>query len=187
MTVGELITAVRYDLNDTQKIEYSDAELIEYINRAQEWINQELIELGSHLVVKKASLELTNSTAPLPADFVKEYAVVARGNVLESIPPSDALRDYTYKIYGSRIEAKADTVDLYYFYAFPKYASANDVIVLPDVLMNILKYLTVLLAKNRIEVPAKLEASLIQDLRKKLQSYAELGLTSISAVAPFRI
>jgi len=187
MTAGELIKILRVDLNDTSAIEYSDSELLEYINRALEWINQELIALGSHYVIKKTTLTLTNNVSPLPSDFVEEYAVVSNGITFESIPPHETLRDYTYKIYGGKIEAKADTIDLYYYYSFPALSSTQDEIPLPQSLMNLLKYLVLYMAKSRIELPTKLEASIIQDVKRKLQSFAEMGINNITMVVPFRI
>ena len=186
MTVGELITSVRYDLNDPQGIEFSDQELIEYINRSQEWINQELIELGSYLVAKKTTLTLTNNETDLPADFVKEISVKAGNLYLRSVVPYEELPEDGYQIIGGKLRAKADTVELTYFYTLPSYSAKTDTIVLPQPLHNILRLLVVIMAKNRIEIPSRLELAFLQDLRRRLMSYAEVGKVAVPTSSPVR-
>ena len=42
MTVEELLNYVRYQINDVDKVEYSDTELIGYVNEGLRFISNEL-------------------------------------------------------------------------------------------------------------------------------------------------
>lgn len=59
-TVDDVITSARYDLRDTNDIEYADAELIDYLNRSVLTLSSALSSLNSDWV--HASTDLTLST-----------------------------------------------------------------------------------------------------------------------------
>ncbi|RMD45746.1 MAG: hypothetical protein D6831_02985, partial [Aquificota bacterium] len=71
MTVNDLISQIRQAVNDTDKIEYTDQELINYINQAQDYISNVCINNNFKGVLKQTDLTLTNDKAALPSDFVK--------------------------------------------------------------------------------------------------------------------
>jgi hypothetical protein len=64
LLVSDFITNVRYRINDTLKIEYTDDELINYINDALAVLSLELITLKDPLVIKTLSVASTGTNVP---------------------------------------------------------------------------------------------------------------------------
>uniref|UniRef100_A0A6H1ZTW8 Uncharacterized protein n=1 Tax=viral metagenome TaxID=1070528 RepID=A0A6H1ZTW8_9ZZZZ len=64
-TASSVITSSRYDLRDTGSIEYSDAELLEYLNRAIISLDAALASLNSDWVEDETTWTLTTNASTL--------------------------------------------------------------------------------------------------------------------------
>jgi len=163
ITVEEFLNQVRYQINDTDKVEYSDAELISYINEGLRFISNELIRLSSSLLLKKVNLELTNGEVSLPNDFVKEEAVLnSQGYVLKSYPYAKSIDQYGYKIIGNKLYSDNTEITLFYYAPYSFVSTLNDEISIPDYLLNLLKEIVVFLALNRNEYILTVEQRLFK-------------------------
>ena len=71
MALSDLITSARYDLRDTDSTQYTDAELVEYANRARVQLDSALGSINSDWVSTTGTLilESGNDYATLPTDF----------------------------------------------------------------------------------------------------------------------
>jgi hypothetical protein len=66
-TVSSLLTAVRKKIRDTTSIEYPDAELIDYLNDAIDYISAFLIRIQDGEMIK--STTITDGSITKPSDF----------------------------------------------------------------------------------------------------------------------
>ena len=186
MTVDELLQEVRYQIHDTDKVEYTDSELISYVNDALRFISNELIRCGSALLLKRTSLSLTDGQAGLPADFVKEQAVLdSQGYVLQSLAPSEPVSRYGYKIVGSTIYSDNSTLELYYFASFPSVSALNEDVPVPDYMLSLVKQIVVFLALNRNEYSLSVEAELIKLFQGQVMMLANTGGQNMERTLPF--
>lgn len=196
MTVAELLQVLRRELNDTSGIEYSDAELINYINRAQQFIVDELVGVRSPYMLREVNLTFTNAAlwdddfwddftwdeqderyALLPSDFYVDYAFVVEGIEQKSLPPQyDVSRGKGfYKIVKDKIYGNVDKGKLFYFHTLPSYSTPNDAVLLHPQLIPALITLATLLAKNRVSIPATLEPALLKEMRTVIRNFASIN------------
>jgi len=183
--VSELIQTLRRELNDTQRIEYSDEELLSYINRAKDFIVDELLGIRSPLLLKQAVLTPTNGSAPLPEHFAVEHAVIANGVPLQSSPiPYNLGRD-SYSVFDGSLYVNADSVLLYYYARIPDLSFDSSIDEPLALFIPLLIVLAVMFAKNRTMIPVSLEPTFLQDLRRKIRDYS-LRNTSIAMSAPVK-
>ncbi|ADO44949.1 hypothetical protein Hydth_0549 [Hydrogenobacter thermophilus TK-6] len=186
MTVAEAVLRLRTLLNDPQAIEFTDAELINYINQAQDYIVLSAVNLGFQGFLKNVNLTLTNDQALLPSDFIREYSVSANNYILNSVPPDAEVTDKTYKIIGNTLYSKNASVSLYYFYSLPNYSNLSDTIQIPQIFNNLLFEICVYLAKNRIEVPNAFDVQLSSLYEQKIaQLVSAYGMSFIERPMPF--
>ena len=188
MKVGDLITQIRAAINDTRKIEYTDDELIIYINQSQDYIANTAINAGYKGFLKTATLQLTDGEADLPSDFVRENAVLAGTTRLLPISTTNLVTSSTYQIVGNKLKTQNDEVTLVY-YAYPQqYLTVNDELQLPQHFINLLKEMTIFLALNRNEfntgVEQQLSALYEQKLLRLIKNY---GLWAIPRELPFEV
>ena len=186
MRVGDLLQQIRYAINDTDKIEFSDAELINYINQAQDYISNVCINNAFKGLIKETDLTLIDGKTELPQDFVREYSVVANGYILKSLPADAEVDEYSYKIVGNSLYSQNDTVNLYYFYMYPAYVSVNDELVIPNVFVNLIREIVTYLALNRTNINTSFElqlSKLYEDrILRVINSY---GNSNIERPMPF--
>ena len=160
MRVSDLLHQIRYAINDNDKIEFSDAELLNYVNQAQDYISNVAINNAFKGLIKEVVLALTDGKAELPQDFAREYSVVANGYILKSLPADADVNEYSYKIIGNSLYSQNDTVKLYYFHMYPAYVSVNDELVIPNVFVNLLREIAIYLALNRTNINTSFELQL---------------------------
>jgi len=188
MTVEELLTQVRYQINDIDKAEYSDDELINYINDGLRFIVNELIRIGSALWLKKINLTLKDDSTSLPSDFIKEQAVLdSQGNILKSLAPAEPLSQYGYKIIGNTLYSKNDKIEFIYFMDYPKVSSLTDSVRVPDYMLGLLKEIVIFLALNRNEFSLNVESDLIKTFESQILQLANIGKQNLEITMPFII
>ena len=180
MNAGDIIREARYQLNDTDKIEFSDAELLSYINQALRYINEIGINLNSNLLLKRADLTLTDGVASLPSDFIREKVVRAGKTALQS--------NRDYQIIGDKIYSDYENLTVEYFYQFPLLISVSDILPVKDVFTDVIKQIVIFLALNRTNVNAKLEVQLSELYKAELERIFKMyGHTRLYRKPPFAI
>jgi len=189
MTVEELLTQVRYQINDTDKVEYTDTELIGYVNDGLDFISKELIRLSSPVLLKYTTLSLTDGAADLPNDFVREEGVLdSQGNLLKSYPPIKPVDQYGYKIIGSKLYSNNTSVDLFYYAFYPKVSALTDTIPIPDYMVQLLKEIVIFLALNRNEFSLNVEQELLKVFASQVYDIAKMtGETYYERELPFKV
>ena len=179
MNVEDIIREARYQLNDTDKVEFSDGELLSYLNQALRYINNFGINFNSRLFLKRANLTLSNGVALLPSDFIREKSVKVGSITLKS--------GKDYSIIGDEIFSKYDNITLEYFYQIKQLSSLAENIPLKDIVVNVLKQIVIYLALNRTNINAKLEVQLGELYKSELESIFKLyGNTKLDRKLPFR-
>ena len=168
MTVQDLINQIRYQINDADRVEYTEAELIGYINQAQDYISQVLINHRFKGLIKNVDLSLSNGKATLPEDFIREHKVKAGGRLLKSVSVSEDVDIYSYKIIGNEIYSGNEQVTLYYFFMYPSYVAVSDTLKIPRVFENLLKEIVIYLALNRTNINASFEVQLSKMYENKI-------------------
>ena len=188
MTIQDLINQIRYQVNDTDKIEYTDSELIEYINQAQNYISKIAINHRFKGLINQSDLSLSDGKATLPADFVKEHKVKAGGKLLKSVSVSEDVDIYSYKIIGNEIYSGNEKITLYYFHFYPTYTVVTDTIQIPRIFENLLREIVIYLALNRTDINASFEIQLAKLYESKvLNIISSYGNSNLERPMPFRI
>ena len=188
MTVEELLQQVRYAINDTQKVEYTDAELINYVNDALRFVSNELIRLSSPLMLKTTTLNFIDNSADLPSDFIREEAVIANGIVLNSIPATQEPGTLNYKILGNKIYSKNNQVLLLYYAGFPSVLALNQSVPIPDYMLSLVKSIVAFLALNRNEYNTSVEQELIKVFSGQVLELAKMiGEQFYERILPFTV
>ncbi|WP_297452595.1 hypothetical protein [Persephonella sp.] len=186
MLVKDLFQQIRYAINDQDKIEFSDAELLNYVNQAQDYISNIAINNGFKGLLKETDLTLTNSQATLPSDFVREYSVTNGMFILKSVPPDAEVDEFSYKIIGRDLYSKNENLKLYYFYMYPAYVSVNDELAIPNIFLNLLREIATYLALNRVNINTNFEVQLAQFFESRLlQVINNYGNSNIERPMPF--
>ena len=186
MTVSDLIQQIRYAINDQDKIEFSDAELLNYVNQAQDYISNIAINNGFKRLLKEANLTLTDGKVTLPSDFVREYSVTNGMFILKSVPPDAEVDEISYKIVGDLLFSKNENLKLYYFYMYPAYVSVNDELVISNIFLNLLREIAIYLAMNRVNINTNFEVQLAQFFESRLlQVINNYGNSNIERPMPF--
>ena len=119
MLVSDVLLSLRFNLNDTKSVEFSDSELIEAINSTIRYINTALVNINSSIVQKKMTITPTNGSAKLPDDFIAVTSIED-----ENIEQSD------FRIIGDTIYTDS-TINMVYYYALSKVKVKTDTIQLP--------------------------------------------------------
>lgn len=155
MTVGELLVAIRLNVNDvTTPPEYSDAEVMRFVNDGISWLNNELTAVKDKDMMKELTIE---DNAAVPADF----------NEFAGYPP--------VKIVGSNFKLLSTgmSVTVNYFAKKPFVTVATDTVPFDDRYTMLLIELASLYCLNRtnddIEQDSKLVAMRRDIIRAKQQ------------------
>jgi len=189
VTVQEFLDQVRYQINDTDKVEYTDQELINYTNEALSWLGAELARYGAPQVLKFTTLVLTNGEADLPSDFLFESGVLGPdGSLLKSVPPVQPADQYSYKIIGNKIYSNNTSLDLFYFASFPFVSALTDLIPVFDQAVNLLREIVIFLALNRNEFNTSIEQALMKEFGVQvLELVRQTGSQNFERSIPFMI
>lgn len=190
MTVQDLISQLRLDLNDILTIEFSDTELITKINTALNWLALELATLGAPLVLTATTLTVRDGRATLPNDFISETAVISNNQLYISgnatIP--DLARRRAYLITGNQLLISLPNdarVTLYYYRFFPPVSSVSDRLPVPAHFIDIIREHVLLTARRRIDLP--FPTDLLNDLKLKVRQLAYANTPNTDVRAPFVI
>ena len=188
MKLSEFLAAVRYQLNDDGH-EFSDGELIEYLNSVLLYLSETLASIGYRGIVKAVALDLVDGKAKLPDDFLFEEAVVSPDGVrLYSAGIGESLQKGRYSIIGDEIFAPYNSISLYYYARIPAvYELTADLPIKPE-FENLVKEMVVYLALNRINVNTAFETQLATLFESKIREIASVyGWGNVPLVMPFKV
>ncbi len=180
ISVSDFIQSVRYPLNDFKDIvnpEYSDIELVSYLNRALTLLSLALANIEWRGLLKKGTLIIQNKTAQLPDDFIKEYYVKITGEDNE-LKYSDAGEDVEvgyYSIIGNTLHVNAEdniSLDIKYFYNYPT-ISIDDNLPCFDWMSPYLHNLVEFMALNRNEFALNIESSLVRNAAQRISGVTD--------------
>lgn len=153
MTVSDLIQRLRTYLNDTAGVEFSDTELLTYINQSIDVLSQMLADFNTNLNRKETTLTFVDGKAPVPSDFLRDVSV--KDGTGAKVP---------YRVVGNEVAVSPDVSEavLDYYFFYPSVSSPDDLIPVPKLLENAFFYFVAVLAKNRIQQSSKVEGELSQ-------------------------
>lgn len=176
MLVKDLLQQVRILINDVDEIEFSNEELLNYLNEAQTFFVLTCVNLNIPIFLKTVYLYGCQNGASLPDDFLKEQAVFRDEIALSALPPGMPLKNGYYYIIGDKLYSGDDHLMLIY-HALPSYyKSLNDEIVLPNYCLPLIKNMIAFLAKKRIEIPGQAEVELTK-------SFSDLIMKQLASVS----
>lgn len=96
-----LITSARYDLRDSNSTQYTDAELLDYINRAIEVLDSALLSIDSEMIIEEdTSTTLTSATnnVTAPTSSMSIRSIYISTDQLTKTSPADI---YYRRIYDT--------------------------------------------------------------------------------------
>ena len=184
MLVSDIITSARYRLNDVNSVEYSDAELLDYVNTVQQFINKFLMSADSALIKTTTTLDTSSGKAALPSDFMAIWYVKDNNGmlvrhkdpvsspVINQFYPMYSLTNpsYYYYVVGTDIYSNLDSLDFGYYKKFDDNAATTDTVPLPDSFKNLMVEMVLIIAFNRNEFSVNVEETLTQQFSKALIS-----------------
>ena len=80
MKASELFVEFRYEVNDQNKIRFSDFQLMNSLNSVLRLMNNALNTLFSPIIVTSATVALTNNSGALPADYQSLVVITKTGD-----------------------------------------------------------------------------------------------------------
>lgn len=165
MTAQDLITSLRFRLNDTEQKQYSNYELLDALNGVLSLINIALCNISNDLITSVVTLDTSSGSASLPNDYQGVIKVVDPNNN-ELIPKTneDSTANWVYDIIGGSIYANQPTIALYYKKSFVPVV-LTDVLPVPDLFRELLKRYTVIYLSNQ---ESNQDASLFEPMVKQV-------------------
>lgn len=154
MTAETLFNEIRIYLNDSQRFEYTDDELMAYLNNGLEYIETLLAERQSSITL--STLEYVSAPSPLPDDFLTVNKVVS-DKQLKYKERELNTADYEYSIIGNQIIIGTLPATLYYFKTFDKVTDLADDIDIYKPLIKVLRDYVIVRALNRLEYNTQVE------------------------------
>ena len=131
--VKQLVTSMRYALNDMQGVNISDFELIEAINEAAFQLYSRIAEQFVSVGLKKKTLIVDESgEAALPSDFVKIHQVTMGDEGRADPATYPVMSEREYRIMGNSFYAPEGAYGFEYYYVPARVSSLNDFLDAPQ-------------------------------------------------------
>lgn len=173
MIVSDFINSVRFPLNDSSKMTYSDSQICESLNTVLNIVNNALIKLRSNILLTKTTLSLIDGCVDLPENFVSISSVQYNNE------------DYqNYKITGNTLYSDKDILDIEYRFAYTN-VNETDNLPVPDYFSESLKKFIVMLITGKISPQDKVFFDLIYSDLSSIVSGREFA--TIDREIPFYI
>lgn len=170
MKASELFVEFRYEVNDQNKIRFSDFQLMNSLNSVLRLMNNALNTLFSPIIVTSATVALTNNSGALPADYQSLVVITKTGDEtpLDPVTLQTTPTNEQYKIMNTTLFSSNSSVDIIYRKTFAKLTAVSDELPLPDYFVELIK--------------KYMKAMLIDGLSKTEQSFSQMLSADISAV-----
>ncbi len=205
-TVNDIINDVRLELNDTADARYTDAQLIQVVNRAINRANRIAQRNELQFAKKKATLTCSSavSTVALPNDFdvplpralwrtdTKEEVVLVKENQWEEIASDEENLAYAYLdmenslLHFKGTPTEATTLSFYYFPTISTSAyTAGTTMPWGGRLDDAIKEYVTLRCQNIDEMDVSANLQLLHDFENQiLSAYRNLAPTVILPAGP---
>ena len=180
MIVSELVSRIRIRLNDTQAIEFSDAELIGYLNDTLKSISLYLARVRYPGLVRVTSVSVPAGTpsVALPSDFLKEENLYWNNDPLDEIHrvqddergrPQYYFREGGFfKLYP--VPDEAGELKIVY-YPLLTVHSMTDAIPLPSFFEPVLVHAVAVKGRSRVELNPSIEAQLQEYIYRQVMDF----------------
>lgn len=169
MTVTELISRIRTRVNDTDSLEFSDNEILIYINDALEFLENLLSENNSSIITNV--MELMTSVTAYPDEVLRIIKIVYDKNiVLEKVSNDDDVKPGTFSVFNNEILINSEQIPckLYYMKRLSKYDDVGEEIDLYSPLLPYIEEYCIIKCLNRLEYNLVYEEQKLELLRQKV-------------------
>jgi hypothetical protein len=151
MTAQEILLQLRYQLGDTERVTFSDYQLLDALNSVLTLINNALSVQGSNLIEKQVTLTLTDGEIDLPSDFQSVVTVQNTSQTgLNVASKNELLTQYNYRIRGNTIYSLNEQLILVYKQSFDAVGEEDD-LPLPNYFSELIKKYAVMVLKGTID------------------------------------
>lgn len=178
VTVQDIIDQARIYLNDKESIEYTDNELITYLNDGLGFMENILADNLSSITL--SSVYLVSCPSKLPNDFLKVDKFEIDGKPLYYEERTKNINDDEFSIIGDEIIITKPGM-FYYYKVYPRVSSVDDYMDIYKPLETVLKEYMVIKALSRLEYNTQEEQAKLNDLMNTIITIAKKrdGLPSI--------
>lgn len=167
MTVAELITKIRIRVNDTDSLEFSDDEILGYINEALKYIENILSENNSSII--STTLDLDTSATVFPADVLRIIKILnSNKKELTRVYDTDEVKENEFTVFNNEIIIGDVPCKLYYMQTLERYDStADEVNVFVPLIEYIIDYV-IIKCLSRLDYNLTIEEQKLQILQQNI-------------------
>lgn len=169
MLVDELISESRVLLNDTDELEFSETELLKYLNNGIDIIENILSSKNSSILLNE--LDIVSSSTQLPSDLLKISNVYNSSTKKYLTLSSNVdISENEYKIIGNTLKVLYPPVKLIYFKRLKRYSKGQK-LEIDEFFNSMLVDYVVSSAKSRLLDMADLENNVINTMNVRINDY----------------
>ena len=169
MLVDELISESRVLLNDTDELEFSETELLKYLNNGIDIIENILSSKNSSILLNE--LDIVSSSTQLPSDLLKISNVYNFSTKKYLTLSSNVdISENEYKIIGNTLKVLYPPVKLIYFKRLKRYSKGQK-LEIDEFFNSMLVDYVVSSAKSRLLDMADLENNVINTMNVRINEY----------------
>lgn len=169
MLVDELISESRVLLNDTDELEFSETELLKYLNNGIDIIENILSSKNSSILLNE--LDIVSSSTKLPSDLLKISNVYNSSTKKYLTLSSNVdISENEYKIIGNTLKVLYPPVKLIYFKRLKRYNKGQQ-LEIDEFFNSMLVDYVVSSAKSRLLDMADLENNVINTMNVRINEY----------------
>lgn len=169
MLVDELISESRVLLNDTDELEFSETELLKYLNNGIDIIENILSSKNSSILLNE--LDIVSSSTQLPSDLLKISNVYNSSTKKYLTLSSNVdISENEYKIIGNTLKVLYPPVKLIYFKRLKRYNKGQQ-LEIDEFFNSMLVDYVVSSAKSRLLDMADLENNVINIMNVRINEY----------------
>ena len=169
MLVDELISESRVLLNDTDELEFSETELLKYLNNGIDIIENILSSKNSSILLNE--LDIVSSSTQLPSDLLKISNVYNSSTKKYLTLSSNVdISENEYKIIGNTLKVLYPPVKLIYFKRLKRYSKGQK-LEIDEFFNSMLVDYVVSSAKSRLLDMADLENNVINTMNVRINEY----------------
>lgn len=169
MLVDELISESRVLLNDTDELEFSETELLKYLNNGIDIIENILSSKNSSILLNE--LDIVSSSTQLPSDLLKISNVYNSSTKKYLTLSSNVdISENEYKIIGNTLKVLYPPVKLIYFKRLKRYNKGQQ-LEIDEFFNSMLVDYVVSSAKSRLLDMADLENNVINTMNVRINEY----------------
>ena len=169
MLVDELISESRVLLNDTDELEFSETELLKYLNNGIDIIENILSSKNSSILLNE--LDIVSSSTQLPSDLLKISNVYNSSTKKYLTLSSNVdISENEYKIIGNTLKVVYLPVKLIYFKRLKRYNKGQQ-LEIDEFFNSMLVDYVVSSAKSRLLDMADLENNVINTMNVRINDY----------------